>query len=70
MPTEPKPRNKDPYVATKATCGGCKYYRTMMGNYMLACHYTLDTGKPKPLDMRCDECTLKEKGKRKGERWK
>ena len=49
----------DPYVVSDATCKGCSHYRYLAGFYMKACHYTLDTGKFKPLDMKCADCTYK-----------
>lgn len=54
-------KENDPYIVSKATCGGCKYFRYLSGEFMLACHYTYDTGKLKPLNMKCSECTFKEK---------
>lgn len=64
--------NHDPYVVSKATCGGCRYYKSLAGeccNTNMFCSYTLETGDFKPLDMKCAECTYKETG-RSRRRWK
>lgn len=58
--------HNDPYVVSKATCGDCRYYRSLGGEGCgtnMFCSYTWETGKFKPLDMRCDECTFKETGR-------
>ncbi len=53
------PCERDPFVVSKATCGGCIYYRYLGGAGIKACHYTLETGKIRPLDMKCADCTYK-----------
>ena len=53
------PRVRDPFIVSDETCRGCIYYRYLSGAGLRACHYTLDTGKFRPLDMPCDECTYK-----------
>ena len=58
-----KAKEHDPYVVSKATCGGCKYFKPFAGdccNTNMFCSYTYDTGKFKPLDMKCADCTYKE----------
>ena len=57
------PTNNDPYVVSKETCGGCKYYYPLSYGCFKACNYTLDTGKFKPLDMKCADCTFKVLGR-------
>lgn len=65
-------KNNDPYVVSKETCSGCRYFRSLGGEACgpsMFCSYTLDTGKFKPLDMKCADCTYKEKS-RSRRRWK
>lgn len=52
-------KKTDPYIVSDKTCKGCIYYRYLGGAGIKACHYTFDTGKLKPLDMRCADCKYK-----------
>lgn len=58
-------KSNDPYVVSKATCGGCRYYKAMSGiGTMMYCSYTLETGDIKPHDMKCADCTYKDTGRK------
>ena len=59
------PHQHDPYIVSDATCKGCIYYRYLSGGFTRACHYTYDTGKFRPLDMKCADCTYKTTRKRR-----
>lgn len=65
--------NNDPYVVSDATCKGCMYYKYMfMIGDDASCHYcdyTLATGKVKPHDMKCADCTYRADGSTR-RRWK
>jgi len=59
-------KSNDPYVVSKETCGGCRYYKYLGGNDSTRyCSYTLETGDFKPLDMKCAECTYKDTGRKR-----
>lgn len=54
----------DPYVVSRETCGGCRYYRSLGGGESpgtnMFCAYTWETGDFKPMDMKCADCTYKD----------
>ncbi len=63
-----KAKEHDPYVVSKDTCGGCKFYKSLGGcqcDATMFCSYTIDTGKFKPMDMPCAECTYKDTGRKR-----
>lgn len=60
----PKPRSKDPYVVSDATCKGCIYYAPLAQSSissMWFCSYALDTGKCRPRGESCVDCSVKVK---------
>lgn len=65
--------NKDPYIVSDETCKGCMYYKYtyLDGNEQKDryCDYTLATGKIKPHDMKCADCTFRVDGSTR-RRWK
>ena len=60
-------KEHDPYVVSKATCKGCENFKSLSGcgGGEMFCSYTYTTGKFKPMDMKCADCTFKVPRKRK-----
>lgn len=58
-----KPRSRDPYVVSDATCKGCIYYAPLANtsiSSMWFCSYALDTGHCRPKGESCADCSVKE----------